>query len=73
MLKIFGKITPMNITTKPALHSFEMNPTLQITTSKLNGNDFMEWSQSRSIFLKSKKKTKYILGTSLQPLVNEPK
>ena len=73
MLEIFGKITLMYITAELAIHSYEMNPTLQITTSKLNGNNFMEWSQSAQIFVKYKSKMKYILGTSPQSSGDGPK
>ena len=63
----------MYITAELAIHSYEMNPTLQITTSKLNGNNFMEWSQSAQIFVKYKSKVKYILGTSSQSSGDGPK
>lgn len=47
------------------------NPTLQITTSKLDGMNFMEWSQSVKISLKSKWKFKYV--SEVPPDVKDPK
>ena len=48
------------------------NPTLQITTEKLNGNFFLEWSLSAKLFLRSKKKMGYILGTVKIPKNSDP-
>ena len=39
------------------------NPTLQITTEKLNGYNFLEWSLSIMLFLKSRHKMGYLRGT----------
>ena len=47
------------------------NPTLQITTSKLDGMNFMEWSQFVKISLKSKGKFKY--ASEAPPNVKDPK
>ena len=62
-----------NPTTTTISGSFSLeNPTLQITTSKLNRSNFMEWSKSAKIFLKSKGKMNFMLGTSSPP-ADDPK
>lgn len=38
------------------------NPTLQITTVKLNGHNYLPWSPSEKLFIKSKRKMGYITG-----------
>ena len=48
------------------------NPTLQITTEKLNGKNFLEWFHSAKLFLRSKKKMGYILGKIKAPKTIDP-
>ena len=43
------------------------NPTLQITTQKLNDHNFLEWSQSAKLFLLSWGKMGYLRGTITKP------
>ena len=39
------------------------NPSLQITTHKLNGQNFLQWSQSVKLYVKGKGKTDYLDGS----------
>ena len=46
--------------------------TLQITTQKLNGQKFLQWSQSAKLFIESKERMGYIIGVKLEPNPNDP-
>ena len=48
------------------------SPTLQITTQKLNGQNFLQWSQSAKLFIKSTGKMGYITGVKSEPNSNDP-
>ena len=48
------------------------NPTLQITTKKLNDHKFLEWSQSAKLFLLSRGKMEYLRGTTIEPKTSDP-
>ena len=63
--------TPKSITLANPVHI--ENPTLQLTTSKLDGKNFMEWSQSVKNSLKSKGKFKYVSGAAQPPDEKDPK
>ena len=47
-------------------------PTLHITIEKLNGKIFLEWFHSVKLFLRSKMKMGYILGTIKVPKTTNP-
>ena len=47
--------------------------TLQITTQKLNGQNFLQWSQSAKLFIKSEGKMGYIMGAKSEPNSNDPR
>ena len=48
------------------------NPKLHITTEKLNGKKFLEWSHTGKLFLRSKKKMGYILEMIKAPKITDP-
>ena len=43
------------------------NPTLQITIHKLNGCNFLKWSQSVKLFIRVKGKLGYLIGANKAP------
>nr|CAD1826176.1 unnamed protein product [Ananas comosus var. bracteatus] len=49
------------------------NPCLQITPFKLNGNNFLPWSQSATLFLSGKFKLGYVNGKIQEPPIDETK
>jgi len=48
------------------------NPSLQITLHKLNGRNFLQWSQSVTLFLRGKGRLGYITGETKAPDVLDP-
>ena len=48
------------------------NPTLKITTKKLNRHNYLEWSQFAKLFLKSRGKIGYLHGTIELPKQFDP-
>ena len=48
------------------------NPSLQITLHKLNGRNFLQWSQSVTLFLRGKGRLGYITGETKSPDVSDP-
>lgn len=52
--------------------SLSENPTLQITTQKLDGLNYLTWSQSALIFIRSKGKMGYLNGKITEPLETDP-
>lgn len=47
------------------------NPTLQVTTVKLNGKNYLPWSQSFKLFVKGEGLMGYLLGTTKEPKVGD--
>ena len=43
------------------------NPTLQIMIHKLNGHNFLQWSQSMKLFIRGKGKFGYLTGANKAP------
>jgi hypothetical protein len=48
------------------------NPTLQITTVKLDGLNYLAWSQSTLLSIKSRGKMGYLNGKIQEPKPNNP-
>ena len=48
------------------------NPSLQITLNKLNGRNFLQWSQSVTLFLCGKGRLEYNTGETKAPDVLDP-
>ena len=59
------------VTTNPQTHSHKNNLTIQISTMKLNGKNFIEWSQSAKISLMEKENFKYANGTLFAPATTD--
>lgn len=49
------------------------NSTLQITVKKLDGHNFLDWSQAAKLYLNSKGKMECILRTIKEPDSSNPK
>ena len=64
MLAISNKFNSSSSSNPPKITTNFENPTLHITTKKLNGENFSSWSQSTKLFMKSKGKMKDVLGIS---------
>ncbi|KAL5580296.1 hypothetical protein UlMin_012738 [Ulmus minor] len=67
-------VTPIQTNIQPTntLNFSNENPNSQITTCKLNGQNFLQWSQSAKLFLKSKRKMGYVLGRTSSPKEDDP-
>ena len=52
--------------------SLSENPTLQITTQKLDGLNYLTWSQSALMFIRSKGKMGYLNGKITEPMETNP-
>ncbi|GAV56478.1 UBN2_3 domain-containing protein [Cephalotus follicularis] len=52
--------------------SFGEGSSLQITSHKLNGKKFLQWSQSVLLVIRGRGKIRYITGKFQQPDVNNP-
>ena len=48
------------------------NPHLQITTIKLNGANYVRWSQSVRMYIRGRSKIGYITGTATKPEETDP-
>lgn len=48
------------------------NPTLQITTVKLDGLNYLAWPRSATLYIKSKWKIGYLTGKVTESAVNDP-
>ncbi|KAH7564901.1 hypothetical protein JRO89_XS09G0061900 [Xanthoceras sorbifolium] len=60
------------ITSVPVSYSLHPeNPKFQVSTLKLNGRNFMEWSQSPKISLISKRKYNYVNRAALTPAATD--
>lgn len=57
---------------KPVLGSLNHNPGLIITTHKLTSNNFLQWSQSVTLFIKGRGKIGHITGRTVQPPSDDP-
>ena len=58
--------------TLPSLSTrYNDNPTFQITTQKLNGQNFLQWSQLAKLFIKSKGKMSYTIGAKSKSNSND--
>ena len=55
---------------EPQRNTSENHP-IQITTIRLNGDNFLRWSQSVRMYLRGRGKIGYITGESKQPDVND--
>lgn len=55
---------------EPQRNASENHP-IQITTIRLNGDNFLRWSQSVRMYLRGRGKIGYITGDSKQPDVND--
>ena len=67
--------TSINSDSAPlVLHTPQLDPpNLMISTVKLNGQNFMEWSLSAKITLSSRGKMKYVNGTAPAPSITDLK
>ena len=60
-------------TTSAALSGNHNAPhTIQITSIKLNGDNFVRWSQSVRMYIRGREKTGYITGDTPAPLQEDP-
>ena len=69
---------PVTVTTSQPLMERQIvvsneNPNLRITTSLFDGQNFLSWSRSAILFLKSKGKMGYIDGTIATPSITDPR
>lgn len=55
---------------EPQRNTYE-NHSIQITTIRLNGDNFLQWSQSVHMYLRERGKIGYITGDTKQPDVND--
>ena len=53
-------------------HGIGDNPSLYITTHKLNGLNFLRWSQSVKLFIRGKRKLRYLTSTTKAPKEDDP-
>ena len=53
-------------------HGTSDNPSLHITTHKLNGLNFLRWSQSIKLFIRGKGEIGYLTGTTKAPKEDDP-
>ncbi|RVW90197.1 hypothetical protein CK203_041933 [Vitis vinifera] len=65
------------VTSRPeAVHSGSASTTddiiLPITGHKLNGHNFIQWTQSVRIFICGKGKEEYLTGATIQPKEDDP-
>lgn len=67
-------------TTKPTggchsstnLNQNEISTNFLITTHKLNGTNFLQWSQSVTLFIKGRGKIGHLNGTTTEPAITDP-
>ncbi|KAJ4942683.1 hypothetical protein NE237_000049 [Protea cynaroides] len=73
-----SEITSYSLTTTPASTftinkpSHSENHTVQITTIRLNGDNFLRWSQSVCMYLRGRGKMGYLTGNAKEPAVEDP-
>ncbi|KAH9657194.1 retrovirus-related pol polyprotein from transposon RE1 [Citrus sinensis] len=58
---------------QPSSYVSNDSPSLQITTHKLNGQNFLQWSQSVKMFIRGKWKIGYLTGSIKEPTEDDPK
>ncbi|XP_028088180.1 uncharacterized protein LOC114288791 [Camellia sinensis] len=56
----------------PTTMTDDPNPSLKITTSPFNGQNYLAWSQSLTIFLKSRGKMGYVDCRIQAPSITDP-
>ncbi|RVX02883.1 hypothetical protein CK203_023151 [Vitis vinifera] len=57
---------------QPAANNFD-NPSLSITIHKINGQNFLRWSQFVKLYIRGKGKIGYLTGSTMTPLEDDPK
>lgn len=64
---------PQSSQTEPQItrSPYENHP-IQITTIRLNGDNFLWWSQSIHVYIRGRGKIDYLIGDEKKPDVKEP-
>ena len=72
MSEVTSESTP-SLTTQPAKHSqnTDSHP-VQITTIRLNGDNYLRWSQSVRMYIRGRGKIGYLTGEKKAPAPEDP-
>ncbi|RYE03343.1 MAG: hypothetical protein EOP33_09685, partial [Rickettsiaceae bacterium] len=67
-----GKSTIMNTTQTTPTQSQSESFSQHITSHKLNGHNFLQWSQSVLMFISGRGKDDYLTGVATSPVIEDP-
>ena len=67
-----GKSTIMNTTQTTPTQSQSESFSKHITSHKLNGHNFLQWSQSVLMFISGRGKDDYLTGVATSPVIEDP-